>query len=226
MSKYINPSHQDDFIHKYDQLLISPYLSKLPKFTPKLKLGILASGNGSNFEALVNSTRDNTLSAKVECLVVNNPECYALRRAERLGIPIEILNHRDYKSRQELDKKIISIFEYLEIDIIVMAGWMRIVTEVLINKYKDRIVNVHPSLLPSFKGVNAVQQALEAKVKFTGCTVHLVNKEIDSGLILAQSIVPILPEYTHSELLKKIQDKEHKILPIGVAMAGRMLRVE
>jgi phosphoribosylglycinamide formyltransferase-1 len=131
-----------------------------------------------------------------------------------------LLNHRDYKRREDLDAAIVQMMRQYEVEWIVMAGWMRIVTPVLINAFRDRIINIHPSLLPSFKGVRAVEQALEARVKITGCTVHLVRPEVDSGPILVQAAVPILPDDTPETLHARIQVQEHRILPQGITLAA------
>ena len=129
----------------------------------------------------------------------------------------ERLNHRDYKRRNDLDTAIVNVFRQYKVEWVVMAGWMRIVTPVLIDAFPDRIINIHPSLLPSFKGAHAVEQALEAGVKITGCTVHLVRQEVDSGPILIQAAVPVLPDDTPQTLHARIQVQEHRILPQAIA---------
>ncbi|PAX60395.1 phosphoribosylglycinamide formyltransferase [Brunnivagina elsteri CCALA 953] len=203
--------------------LISPSINK-PFLSQELnrgnvaKLGILASGDGSNFEAVAQAIQTRQLNAKIEVLIYNNPDAYVAKRAENSNIPAVLLNHRDYTQREDLDTAIAKTLQQYNVEIVVMAGWMRIVTQVLIDAFPDKIINIHPSLLPSFKGSRAIEQALASGVKITGCTVHLVSLEVDSGKILMQSAVPILPEDTLKTLHSRIQAEEHKILPAAIAI--------
>src|SRR4028119_1839710 len=182
-----------------------------------LKLGIMASGSGSNFEAVARAIASQQLNAQIQVLIYNNPGIKAAARAEKWGVPAVLLNHRDYRKREELDGKIVDTLRQYQVEWVVMAGWMRLVTPVLIEAFPDRIINIHPSLLPSFKGVRAVEQALEAGVKIAGCTVHLVRLEVDSGPILIQAAVPVLPDDTAETLHARIQVQEHRILPQALA---------
>ena len=182
-----------------------------------LQLGVMASGNGSNFEALAEAIQAGELNARIQRLVVNNPGCGAQQRAERLGIPVSVLDHRLIKDRRELDGELVRLFRADQVELVVMAGWMRIVTEVLISGYSDRLINIHPSLLPSFRGLDAIGQALKAGVKLTGCTVHIVTEELDAGPILAQAAVPVLEGDDHARLAKRIQEQEHLLLPRALA---------
>ena len=182
-----------------------------------LQLGVMASGNGSNFEALAQAIQAGKLNARIQRLVVNNPGCGAQQRAERLGIPVSVLDHRLLKNRRELDAELVHLFRADQVELVVMAGWMRIVTDVLISGFSERLINIHPSLLPSFRGMDAVGQALEAGVKLTGCTVHIVTEELDAGPILAQAAVPVLDGDDHATLAKRIQEQEHLLLPAALA---------
>jgi phosphoribosylglycinamide formyltransferase-1 len=177
----------------------------------------MASGSGSNFEAVARAIASQQLNAQIQVLIYNNPGIKAAARAEKWGVPAVLLNHRDYRKREELDGKIVDTLRQYQVEWVVMAGWMRLVTPVLIEAFPDRIINIHPSLLPSFKGVRAVEQALEAGVKIAGCTVHLVRLEVDSGPILLQAAVPVLPEDTSETLHARIQVQEHRILPQALA---------
>jgi phosphoribosylglycinamide formyltransferase-1 len=198
--------------------LISPAVSPNPLINASpLKLGIMASGNGSNFEAVAQAIKNGELNAQIQVLVYNNPGIKAAERAERWSVPAILLNHRDYKRREDLDAAIVEVLRQYEVEYVVMAGWMRIVTPVLIDAFPDRLINIHPSLLPSFKGTRAVEQALEAGVKITGCTVHLVRPEVDSGPILMQAAVSVLPDDTPETLHARIQAQEHQILPLAIA---------
>ena len=183
----------------------------------------MASGQGSNFEALVATCRRSPAWAKVVELVVNNPLCEARCRAERLGIPCRQLDHRQFREREALDQQVVAGFEAKDVDLVVMAGWMRIVTPVLIGAYPNRLVNIHPSLLPSFRGLDAVGQALAAGVTISGCTAHLVEELVDAGPILAQAAVPVLSSDSHASLAARIQRQEHRVLPYGVALAAQRL---
>jgi phosphoribosylglycinamide formyltransferase-1 len=202
--------------------LVSPAIPKhkLPEGTP-LKLGIMASGNGSNFAAIAEAIKAGKLNAQIQVLIYNNPDAYVKVRAENWGITSILLNHRDYKSREEFDAKIAETLQKFDVDLVILAGWMRLLTPVLIDAFPDKTINIHPSLLPSFKGVRAIEQALAAKVKITGCTVHLVCLEMDSGPIVMQAAVPVLEDDTPETLHERIQIQEHKILPAAIALAAQ-----
>lgn len=189
----------------------------------RLRLGVMASGSGSNFEALVQACQTGHLSAEVELLIVNNPNAGAVERAKRLGIPSLVLDHRLYGSRQELDQALVARFKAAQVDLVVMAGWMRIVTDTLIQAYPERLINIHPSLLPSFRGAKAIRQALEAGVTLTGCTAHLVELEVDSGQVLVQAAVPVLTGDSEESLSERIHRQEHRILPLSVQIAAKRI---
>ncbi|MBW4616444.1 MAG: phosphoribosylglycinamide formyltransferase [Desmonostoc vinosum HA7617-LM4] len=185
-----------------------------------VKLGIMASGNGSNFEVVAQAIADGLLNAQIQVLIYNNPSAKAAARAANRGIEAVLLNHRDYKSREEFDTQIVQTLQQYNVELVIMAGWMRLVTSVLIDAFPDKIINIHPSLLPSFKGTRAVEQALAAGVKITGCTVHIACLEMDSGPIIMQAAVPILPDDTPETLHARIQIQEHRILPQAIALLG------
>jgi phosphoribosylglycinamide formyltransferase-1 len=208
------PNHPPSLISPNDELPFNPDASPL-------KLGVLASGSGSNFEAIAQAIADRQLNAKIHLLIYNNPEAKAAARAARWQIPAVLLNHRDFASREALDRAIVQTLRDHEVEWVIMAGWMRIVTDILIDAFPDRVINIHPSLLPSFKGAHAIQQALVAEVKITGCTVHLVRLEVDSGRILMQAAVPILSDDTVETLQARIQVQEHRIFPQAIAIAAQ-----
>lgn len=199
--------------------LISPEHSNFPSH-PRLKLGVMASGSGSNFEAIAQSIHDGHLNAEIQVVIYNNPDAKVVDRANRFNVPSVLLNHREFDSREALDQAIVAALKEHQVDWVIMAGWMRIVTPVLINAFPNRILNIHPSLLPSFKGNRAVHQALEAGVKITGCTVHLVVPEVDSGEIIIQAAVPVLAEDTVETLQHRIHAQEHQIYPAAIAIAA------
>jgi phosphoribosylglycinamide formyltransferase-1 len=180
-------------------------------------LGVLASGSGSNLESISNAIANGKLQAKIAIVIYNEPDAFAKQRADKFGIPAILVNHRDYKSRTDLDRAIIDLLKQYNVDLVIMAGWMRIVTQVLIDAFPERILNIHPSLLPSFKGNHAIEQAFNYGVKITGCTVHILSLEVDSGKILKQAAVPILADDNLETLQKRIQVQEHIIYPEAIA---------
>ncbi len=183
----------------------------------RLRLGILASGSGSNFEAIAQAIDQGTLAAEAGVLIYNNPGATVVERSQRYGVPAVLLNHRQYQSREDLDRALVETLRHHRVDLVVMAGWMRVVTPVLLTTFAGRVINIHPSLLPSFRGLRAVEQALAAQVKITGCTVHWVVPEVDSGQILIQAAVPVLPEDTPDSLHARIQVQEHRIIVEAIA---------
>ncbi len=199
--------------------LISPELANLSLY-PRLKIGVMASGSGSNFEAIAQSIQAGYLKADIQVVIYNNPGAKVVDRANRFNVPAVLLNHREFANREDLDSAIVETLKQHSVEWVIMAGWMRIVTPVLIQAFRDRILNIHPSLLPSFKGNRAVEQALEAGVKITGCTVHLVVPEVDSGDIIIQAAVPVLAGDTIETLQNRIHAQEHQIYPTAIAIAA------
>lgn len=192
--------------------------------SPTVKLGVMASGSGSNFEAIAAAIAAGTLIATIEVVVYNNPQAKVVDRAKRLGIPTKLLDHRTFESREQLDEAIISTFHTFGVNWVVMAGWMRRVTQRLISAFPNQILNIHPSLLPSFPGTHAVEQAIAARVKITGCSVHHVELVVDSGPIIMQAAVPILANDSVETLQARIQVQEHLIFPQAIALATRQAR--
>ena len=168
-----------------------------------MRLGIMCSGNGSNFENIVHSCPDH----EVVIMVYNKKKAKAKKRADRLDI-----NSCYSKDEDE----IIALFEAYNVDLVVMAGWMRIVSKKFCDAFAGRLINLHPSLLPKYKGLNAVEQALKSGDDETGCTVHFVTEELDSGAIIRQQTVPILPGDTPESLQRAIQQAEHNLLPLVI----------
>jgi phosphoribosylglycinamide formyltransferase-1 len=204
--------------------LISPDVNlSLLAGKPPLKLGILASGSGSNFEVIAQAIAAHELNAQIQVLIYNNPTAGVIARAERWGVKSVLINHRQFANREDCDHQIVATLKEYDAELIVMAGWMRVVTKVFIDAFPHQIINIHPSLLPSFRGVKAVEQALAAKVKISGCTVHLLSVEVDAGPILIQAAVPILENDTAETLHARIQVQEHLILPQAIALVGHRL---
>jgi phosphoribosylglycinamide formyltransferase 1 len=203
--------------------LISPAPVTSTRNRAPLILGMMASGSGSNFEAVAKAIDRGDLNAKIAVLIHNKQGIKAIDRAQQRGIPTIFLDHRDYPTREELDRAIVATFQAHRVECVVMAGWMRVITQVLIDAYCDRLINIHPSLLPSFPGIHSIEQALSAGVKITGCTVHLVSLEVDSGPILAQAAVPVLPDDTAQTLHARVQIQEHRILPQAIDILAQKL---
>ena len=205
--------------------LISPplNLSDIPQ-SRCLSLGVMASGSGSNFEAIAVAIAQQQLNADVKLVIYNNPDATVKERAEKYHVPHLLLNHRNYSTREALDADIVKHFRQAGVEWIIMAGWMRIVTPVLLDAFSRRILNIHPSLLPNFRGVRAINQALAAGVKVSGCTVHYAEAEVDSGPIVAQAVVPILADDTVETLHARIQAQEHHLFPLAIAIAAYQIR--
>lgn len=182
-----------------------------------VKLGVLASGSGSNFEVIAAAIAQGQLAAQISVLVYNNPDAKVVERSQQWQVPARLVNHRDYSDREAFDRQVVQVLQEHAVEWVIMAGWMRVATPALVDAFRDRIVNIHPSLLPSFPGIRAVEQALAYGVKITGCTVHLVRLEVDSGPILVQAAVPVFPDDTPASLHARIQVQEHQIFPQAIA---------
>lgn len=181
----------------------------------KKNLAVFVSGNGTNLQAIIDSKID---SANLAVVVCNNPDAFAIKRARNSKIPVEIVNHRDYGSREEFEQELIRRLDKYLIDLIVLAGFMRVLTSFFVSKFKLRIINLHPALLPSFPGMHAVRQALDYGVKLTGCTVHFVDDGVDTGPIILQSVIEVSDGDNEESLLDKIHKLEHKIYPEAIRL--------
>lgn len=197
--------------------LIAQHFEQAP-----LRLGLMASGSGSNVEAIAQAIHTQQLNAQIQVVVYNQFEAKVSERADRLGIPKVWLNHREFSSREALDQAIVEVMQTHQVDWVIMAGWMRIVTQVLIDAFPGHVLNIHPSLLPSFPGAQAIERALGAGVKVTGCTVHQVELQVDSGSIIAQAAVPVLPHDTPETLHQRIQVQEHRLFPMAIILASSL----
>lgn len=183
-----------------------------------VKLCVFVSGSGTNLQAML----DSDLSpAKIALVFSNNPEAYALERARKSNIPTEVLSHKGYATREEFEEDIISAIEPYGIDLIALAGFMRILSPRFVRHYKNKILNIHPALLPSFPGIHAARQALEYGVKFTGCTVHFVDEGVDTGPIIQQSVVAVMDDDTEDSLQERIQKEEYRIYPEAVKLVAQ-----
>ena len=189
-----------------------------------LTLGVLVSGSGTNLQAVLDSIREGTLEANVGVVISNVMTATALERAKAARVPAIVVDHRAYRSRDAFDAALVEVLEAHRVDYVVLAGFMRIVTPRLLEAFPDRVVNVHPALLPAFPGLHAQRQALEYGVAVTGCTVHFVDAGTDTGPIIAQAAVPVLEDDDEASLSARILKKEHELLPLVLSWIaeGRM----
>ncbi|QNO15252.1 phosphoribosylglycinamide formyltransferase [Alkalicella caledoniensis] len=179
------------------------------------KIVVFASGEGSNFQVILDNMH--SINGKIVALIVDR-ECKAVKRAELNNIPVVRIIKKQCNDRNEFDRQILKAMAYSEADYFVLAGFMSILSKEVVKKFPNRIINIHPSLLPAFPGVNSVQKALEYGVKYTGCTVHFVDDGVDTGPIIAQRIVPIIEGYTVRHLTEQVHVVEHDIFPIVVKL--------
>ena len=183
----------------------------------KTRLAVFVSGSGTNLQAIMDARIP---SVEIVFVFSNNLSAYALERAKKEGIPCLALDHKNYSSREEYDSEVLRNIEPYDVDLIALAGFMRILSPGFVKAYKNRIINIHPALLPSFPGVNAARQALEAGVKYTGVTVHFVDEGVDTGPIIMQRVVPVLDQDTEESLLERIHKEEHMIYPEAIRLVS------
>ncbi|MFD2611500.1 phosphoribosylglycinamide formyltransferase [Paenibacillus gansuensis] len=179
----------------------------------KLRLAVFASGSGSNFQAIADAIAAEKLDATIELLVCDKPKAPVVERAHRAGVAVFAFEAKTYPSREAYEREILDALAESRVDVIVLAGYMRILTSTLVEPYYGRMINVHPSLLPAFPGIRAMEQALDAGVKVTGVTVHFVDGGMDTGPIIAQRPVPILEGDTAASLAGRVQLVEHELYP-------------
>ena len=184
----------------------------------KIKIAVLVSGRGSNLQAIINSIERNELNAHLSLVVSNTENAFALKRAEKHGIESIFINPADYPEKRLLDKAIANKLKEMSIDLICLAGYMQILGKEFIQTFSGKIINIHPSLLPAFPGLNPQKQAIEYGVKFSGCTVHFVDEGIDSGPIILQTAVPVYDNDQEESLSKRILEQEHYLYPKAIKL--------
>lgn len=177
----------------------------------KLKLGILVSGSGTNLQAILDAVGNASLDAEIRIVLSNVPGVKALERAARAQVKTRVLSHRDFDSREAFDVALVQALRECDVDYVVLAGFMRVLTPTFLRAFEGRIVNIHPALLPSFPGTHGQRQAVDYGVKIAGCTVHFVDEGVDSGPIIAQRAVPVLDDDTESTLGARILEQEHEV---------------
>ncbi len=190
----------------------------------KLRLGVLASGRGSNLQSIMDAAAAGKIKAEVAVVFSDNKDAFALERARKAGIPALHLNPRDFNSKEQYEKAVLKLLNEHGVQLVCLAGYMRIVGRVILDAFPNRVINIHPALLPAFPGLHGQQQAWDYGVKFSGCTVHFVDEGMDTGPIILQSVVPVYDDDTADTLADRILEQEHKIYPeaVGLIAEGRL----
>ena len=183
-----------------------------------LQIGILISGRGTNLQALIDACRAPEFPARIALVLSNNAEAPGLARATDANIPTRVVDHRDFADRDVYDEAVGAALEEAGVELVCLAGFMRLLSESFVNRWRDRVINVHPSLLPAFKGLNVHERVLAAGVRFSGCTVHFVRPEMDDGPVIVQSVVPVAPDDTPKTLAARVLVTEHRCYPLTVRL--------
>ncbi len=192
-----------------------------------LRIGVQASGGGTNLQAIIDRCQDGSLAAEIAVVITNNPGAGALDRARKSGIKTLCINHRDFSQREDFDNAVVNALQERKVDLVVLAGFMRIITQTFIDAFPERIINIHPALLPAFPGLHVQQQAIDYGARFSGCTVHFIDGGVDTGPIIMQAVVPILPDDTADTLAARILEQEHQAYPRAIQLiAEGRLRVD
>jgi phosphoribosylglycinamide formyltransferase-1 len=195
--------------------------------TPPTPLAVLVSGSGTNLQAIIDQIEAGSLNARICCVVSNRPDAFAVTRAQQHGIPVLIHGNRGVSDRREYDATLVEILRNHGVKLVILAGFMRILTDVMISAFPNAIMNIHPALLPAFPGLHAQKQALDYGVRFTGCTVHFVDCGTDTGPVILQAVVPVEQDDTEETLSARIQKEEHRIFPEAVRLfCERKIMVE
>lgn len=191
----------------------APIIARAPcKPNDPLRIAVFVSGHGSNLQALINDTKRTTCPYKIALVISNESDAFALERAEHACLKKKVISQREYKHRKDFDAALAKECRKEKIELVVLAGFMRLLSSAFLGEYPNRVINIHPALNPAFPGLHAQQQALKMGVWYSGCTVHLVNEGTDTGPIIAQSVVPVLSEDNEDTLIHRIQAKEHQLL--------------
>ncbi len=180
---------------------------------PKARIAVLISGRGSNLQALIDAANDPGFPAEIGLVISNRPKAAGLERAAKAGISQETIDHKDFETREDFEAALNDALKIAKIDFICLAGFMRRLTDGFASDWRGRLINIHPSLLPAFKGLHVHERMIEAGVKLAGCTVHFVSSEVDAGPIIGQAAVPVLPGDDADMLAARILEQEHKLYP-------------
>jgi len=193
----------------------------------QVPIGVLVSGSGTNLQAIIDAIEAKRLDAKIEVVLSNRADAYGLVRAKNHGIATEVLDHKQFPSREAYDQAVVDILRARGVELVVLAGFMRLLSPIFVKAYSNRIMNIHPALLPSFPGLHVQKKAVDHGVRFSGCTVHFVNEECDEGPIIIQAVVPVFPDDSEESLAARILKQEHRIYPRAIQLyAEGRLRVE
>ncbi|OAN55692.1 phosphoribosylglycinamide formyltransferase [Magnetospirillum moscoviense] len=184
----------------------------------RAKVGVLVSGRGSNLQALIDACADPAFPAEIVLVISNVPKVFALERAERAGIATRTIPHKDFASREAFDQAMDAELRQAGVEIVCLAGFMRLLSAPFTQGWAGRMINIHPALLPSFKGLHTHRRAIEEGVKLHGCTVHLVTPDLDAGPILVQAAVPVLPDDTEDSLAARVLEQEHQCYPLALRL--------
>lgn len=198
-----------------------------------MNIAVLCSGSGTNLQAIIDSVKSGYIPAKIALVVSDNEDAFALERAKKAGIETLVLNQKNFKTRDDFDKEIVNNLKKRNIELVALAGFMRLLSSSFIKEYKNRIMNIHPALLPAFKGTHGIKDALEYGAKITGPTVHFVDEKLDHGAIILQRVVEVKDGDTEETLLERVHREEHKIYPEAIKlfvegklkMEGRRVRI-
>ena len=183
-----------------------------------VSIAVLVSGGGTNLQAIIDAIEAKKLDAKIEVVLSNRADAYGLARARNHGLSTEILDHKNYPSREAYDQAVVDLLRGRGVELVVLAGFMRLLSPVFVKAYSNRIMNIHPGLLPSFPGLHVQKKAVDHGVRFAGCTVHFVNEECDEGPIIIQAAVPVLPDDSEETLSARILTQEHRIYPRAIQL--------
>jgi len=184
----------------------------------QVPIGVLISGGGTNLQSIIDAVEAKKLDAKIELVLSNKPDAYGLVRARNHGLPVEVLEHKDFSSREAYDQAVVDRLRARGVELVALAGFMRLLSPVFVKAYSNRIMNIHPALLPAFPGLHVQKKAVEHGVRFSGCTVHFVNEECDEGPIIIQAVVPVYPDDTAETLAARILTQEHRIYPRAIQL--------
>ena len=192
----------------------------------QVSIAVLVSGGGTNLQSIIDAIEAKRLDAKIEVVLSNRADAYGLVRAKKHGVATEVLDHKNFSSRDAYDQAVVDLLRARGVELVVLAGFMRLLSPVFVKAYSNRIMNIHPALLPSFPGLHVQKKAVEHGVRFSGCTVHFVNEECDEGPIIIQAVVPVFADDTEETLAARILRQEHRIYPRAIQLyAEGRLRV-
>ena len=199
----------------------------------KPSIAVLVSGSGSNLQAIIDASERGEIPCRVGVVISNKADAYGLVRAQKHGIATEVVDHKTFSTREEFDTKLVEIIRGSGAELVCLAGFMRVLTPVFVQAFPNRILNIHPALLPSFPGTHGPRQALSYGVRFSGCTVHFLDEGVDTGPIIVQAVVPVYDDDTEDTLAARILVQEHRIYPMAIRLffsgkltiEGRKVRV-